>query len=100
VTYRLLAVAEEELAAAAIWYETQASGLGGEFLDEFEAVMERIMQSPNAWKRVGFRHRRCLLRRFPYGVLYSLSGTDIRVSGVIDLRRDPQRTEQRMKDAL
>lgn len=99
MTYRLLAVAEEELAAAATWYEAQATGLGGEFLDEFEAVMERILQSANAWKRVGTRHRRCLFQRFPYGVLYSITGTEIRVAGVIDLRRDPQRIEQRQKDA-
>jgi hypothetical protein len=98
MTYRLLAIAEEELAAAATWYETEAIGLGGEFLDEFEAAMKRIIQSPNAWKRVSVRHRRCLFRRFPYGILYSLSATEIRVSGVIDLRRDPQRSELRTKE--
>lgn len=94
--YRLLAVAEAELAEAAVWYESQASGLGREFLDEFESVMARVVEFPEAWKRVGTRHRRCLFRRFPFAVIYSHGETEIRVAGVIDLRRDPQRTEGRL----
>ncbi|MBM3883340.1 MAG: type II toxin-antitoxin system RelE/ParE family toxin [Verrucomicrobia bacterium] len=97
MNYRLLSIADAELAEAARWYETQAPGLGQEFLDEFEAVMDRIMRFPEAWRRIGTRHRRCLLRRFPYAVLYSQSETEITVAGVIDLRRDPQRMEKRRK---
>ena len=93
--YRLLSVAEAELAEAASWYEGQAAGLGQEFLDEFEMVLDWIMRFPEAWKRVGTRHRRCLFRRFPYAVLYSLTRDEIIVAGVVDLRRDPQRVEQR-----
>lgn len=38
MNYRLLSIAESELAAAASWYEHHAEGLGQEFLDEFEAT--------------------------------------------------------------
>ena len=96
--YRLLALAEAELAEAAVWYESQASGLGIEFLDEFESVMTRVVEFPEAWKRVGTRHRRCLFCRFPYAVLYSHGEAEIRVAGVIDLRQDPQRAERRIAD--
>jgi hypothetical protein len=96
--YRLLSIADAELAEAAKWYEAQAPGLGQEFLDEFEAVMERILRFPDAWTRIGARHRRCLFRRFPYAVLYSQTGDEITVAGVIDLRSDPQHTEQRRKE--
>ena len=101
MTYSLLAVAEAELAEAATWYETQASGLGKEFLEEFEAVMERIIRFPDAWTRVGARHRRCLFRRFPYAVLYSRTEAEIRVAGVICLRRDPRegKKEDEMHDS-
>jgi toxin ParE1/3/4 len=95
MNYRLLSVAQAELAEAARWYEDQAEGLGQEFLDEFELVMDWIMRFPEAWKRIGARHRRCLFRRFPYAVLYSLTDAEIIVAGVIDLRRDPQHLEQR-----
>lgn len=95
MTYRLLAVAETELADATFWYEEKVSGLGREFLDEFESALDRILVFPEAWKRVGRRHRRCLFRRFPFAVLYSRSESEIIVAGVIDLRRDPQVMEDR-----
>jgi plasmid stabilization system protein ParE len=95
MSYRLLSVADSELTEAAQWYEAQAAGLGQEFLDEFEAVMSRVMRFPEAWTKIGARHRRCLFRRFPYAVLYSHTEVEIQVAGVIDLRRDPQRLDQR-----
>ncbi len=95
MSYRLLSVAESELAEAAAWYEAQAPGLGGEFLDEFVATMARVDRFPEAWARVGVRHRRCLFRRFPYAVIYSHDGTDVTVAGVVDLRRDPVRSKRR-----
>ena len=60
--------------------------------------MDRIMRFPDAWTQIGARHRRCLFRRFPYAVLYSQTLDEIRVAGVIDLRSDPQRTEERKKE--
>jgi len=98
MTYRLLSVAENELAETTLWYEQQSKGLGESFLDEFEAVMFRISKFPEAWKQVGTRHRRCLFRRFPYAVLYSLTETKIIVAGVIDLRKDPKKIQQRSQE--
>ena len=80
MNYRLLSVADAGLAETARWYEAQATGLGEEFLDEFEAVMDRIMRFPEAWMKVGTRHRRCLFRRFPYAVLYSQTEMEISFS--------------------
>lgn len=60
--------------------------------------MIRIGKFPKAWNPVGSCHRRCLFRRFPYAVLYSLNGTEIIVAGVIDLRMDPQNIQQRRKE--
>lgn len=98
MTYRLLSVAENELAQTTLWYEQQSKGLGESFLDEFEAVMFRISRFPEAWKPIGTRHRRCLFRRFPYAVLYSLAGTEVIVAGVIDLRKDPEVAHQRRRE--
>ena len=98
MSYRILSAAESELAAAAAWYEAQAPGLGEEFLDEFVATMARVDRFPEAWMRVGARHRRCLFRKFPYAVLYSLQGSDVAIAGVIDLRQDPGRTDRRREE--
>lgn len=98
MNYRLLQPAELELTQAASWYEAQAAGLGLQFLDEFEAVMERVTQFPEAWTKISARHRRCLFRRFPFAVIFSHSGGKIRVAAIADLRRNPERTEKRMKE--
>jgi len=98
MTYRLLSPAREELAAAALWYENQSTGLGQRFLNEFDSVMSLILRFPDAWKPVGRRHRRCRFRRFPYAVLYSNVGSEILVAGVIDFRKDPKITDLRISD--
>jgi len=96
MTYRLLAVAEAELSDAAVWYESQAPGLGQEFLDEFERTIQRILQFPEDWAEISQRHRRCLFRRFPYAIVYSCSDDIIRVGAIAHLRQDPRRVEERI----
>jgi toxin ParE1/3/4 len=95
--YRLLTVAEEDLADAAAWYERQEFGLGSEFLNEFEAAMNLVCRHPEAWRRLSRRHRRCLFRRFPFSVLYTVAGDTVIVSGIMDSRMDPQRQRERMR---
>ena len=43
---RLHRVAEQEVAAAADWYEEQHPGLGVQFLTEVERAMEAIAERP------------------------------------------------------
>jgi len=38
--------ADEELKAAALWYENRQLGLGDAFLDEFERTLGRIVADP------------------------------------------------------
>jgi hypothetical protein len=69
--YRLLSVAAEDLAAAVEFYERQSAGLGADFLDEFEAAIQRVCSCPHAWTPVSANQRRCLFRRFPFAILYT-----------------------------
>ena len=98
MTYHLLSIAEEDLASAARFYESQVAGLGGDFLDEFEATMQRICQFPDGWHRVSRRHRLSPFRRFPFAVLYTAEADKVMVSGVMDLRMDPARQRERMNE--
>jgi len=98
MNYRLLSVAEEDLADAARYYERQSKGLGTEFLDEFEAAIRRVCQFPDGWRAISERHRRCPFRRFPFAVLYTMEDRTVVVSGVMDLRIDPGRQRSRMRD--
>jgi toxin ParE2 len=68
-------VAEREIQAAADYYETQEAGLGLRFIEELNHTTTFILQFPNAWSPISKRARRCVLRRFPYSVIYSVEQT-------------------------
>ena len=44
--------------------------LGANFLTELENTITRIVSMPEAWTQLVAGTRRCLLHRFPYGVIY------------------------------
>ena len=68
MTVRFLKVAQAELHQAAVYYESQTSDLGADFLLEVMAAVKRITEFPAAWQRVDVELRRCRLGRFPYGL--------------------------------
>jgi len=82
-------LAERELNDAALYYERESGGLGIKFLDEIERCIGAIINNPNAGKKVRGRVRRRLLRTFPYGILYSINNSDIRILAIMNLKRRP-----------
>ena len=94
IKLRILSEAVQDLANALQFYETQSPGLGDDFLFEYERALLRIRSFPEAWAPVSTHLRRCLLRRFPYAVFYTKEGTDIVISAVSDLRRNPEKLPQ------
>lgn len=66
IEYELHPIAEEEMNEAAQFYEKRLSGLGDEFLDEFERCAARIVSYPESGQRCYERFRRMLLARFPF----------------------------------
>ncbi|MBM4024158.1 MAG: type II toxin-antitoxin system RelE/ParE family toxin [Planctomycetes bacterium] len=66
----ILHEAEVELWEAVTFYENRCAGLGLDFEREIKAAVELIQQSPDRWPIRKDGTRRCLLRRFPYLVVY------------------------------
>jgi len=62
--------AEEEMLQAAVYYESQSSGLGIDYFSEVERDVQAIKESPMTWPIVEGELRRHLVRRFPFGILY------------------------------
>jgi hypothetical protein len=94
VIVRVLSIAEAEAADAALFYEGRRPGLGEEFLAEFEVALERIRSEPSSLARVeGYNGphelRRCLLRRFPYIVVFRVQFDEAIAVAVADCRRKP-----------
>jgi plasmid stabilization system protein ParE len=84
-----LAVAQQELDEAITHFNNEAPNLGKDFLGEVLKSLDRIGKHPHAWHPCSARTRRCLLRRFPYGVIYQVLEEEILVIAVACLHREP-----------
>lgn len=89
MNYQILAPAQRDLTQALDYYDAAVAGLGLDFLDEVERTIARILIQPEAWARISEKHRRCKMRRFPYGLIYSIQDECILVSAVMHLHRHP-----------
>jgi hypothetical protein len=81
--------AEEELEAAARWYEARQPGLGDGFLDDFERTLRRILEAPDRWHFVQGKNRKLNFDRFPCAIIYSAENDGLYIKAVMDLRRRP-----------
>lgn len=54
------------------WYQEQSLGLGNEFLQELEDSLHSIQSLPYAWPKMGQFHRRFVMNRFPYSIVYQV----------------------------
>jgi toxin ParE1/3/4 len=80
---------EAEVIDAARFYEQKLPGLGGRFLDEFEAAVQQILKSPGLWRFVDGERRRFLMPRFPFGIYYRLADDELRILVVKHHQRHP-----------
>jgi plasmid stabilization system protein ParE len=82
--------ASTHIVGAFLWYEEQRENLGWEFNTELHAVLGLLEQVPEAGPLVYRGLRRVLMRKFPYGVYYTLSPDRIEIRAVIHNRRHPK----------
>ena len=83
-------LAQTEFDRAIEYYEECLPGLGLEFAQEVHATIIRIMKYPNAWTPLSRNTRRCLVNRFPFGVVYQVKSDDLHIIAVADLRHRPE----------
>ena len=82
--------ANEELEAAVAWYESKRKGLGLEFLDSVEDALQRLLMFPELYSVCYANFRRCVIKRFPYSIFYTLENQDIVIHAVFNSRRNPE----------
>ena len=93
---KFLAAAKEEFSNAVSYYDSQKEGLGDEFADEVWRTISMIVAHPLAWQQLSRRTRRCLTKRFPYGVIYQVRSDSILIIAVMHLRRHPESWRERV----
>ena len=87
---RLLKSAQAEMDDGITYYEEQVNGLGFEFLDEILDTFKRIKLNPDAWSPLSKRTRRCLVHRFPYGIIYQIRENNILIIAIAHLQKKPE----------
>ena len=89
MTFSFHPEAEAEFIKAIEYYEKIESGLGLDFAIEVYATIQRSVAFPNAWPVIDGEIRRSLVRRCPFGILYSEEKEGIYISAVMHLHRQP-----------
>jgi plasmid stabilization system protein ParE len=88
--------AKAEFDGAVDFYEQSQPGLGLEFAEEVYATIARMIQYPDAWTEMSKNSRRCIVNRFPYGLVYQIKANDLRIIAVAHLHRRPGYWKKRM----
>ena len=81
--------AEEEFNKAIEYYEEIERGLGYDFALEVYSTIQRSVDFPKAWTVIEGEITRSLVKRFPYGVLYTEEQDGIFIVAVMNLHRHP-----------
>ena len=66
-----------DLNRAIDFYNNQRPGLGAECRAEVYDAINRIRESPTRYRIVEEGVRRCLVRSFPFSILYRVIGNDV-----------------------
>ena len=82
---------KDDVELAFAWYEKQRRGLGFEFLDCVEVSLNNILSFPEMYGKIYSSFRRCVVRRFPFSVFYTIEGNEIVIHSVFDNRQDPKK---------
>jgi len=88
--------ADDEFIDAVAYYEDCEIGLGLDLSREVYAAIQNAADYPTMWPEIEDEIRRCLVHRFPYGVLYSIEPHGIFILAVMHLHRDPDYWKHRL----
>src|SRR5438094_430604 len=85
----LNAEAEAEYEAAFAWYLARSPKAANGFEAAFERALGSIAINPELHPLCDDRHRFCVLRRYPYSIIFRVDGDQVRVLAVAHSRRLP-----------
>jgi len=80
-----------DLREAFDWYEDERDGLGGDLLREVRSILIHLPETARLFTPRFGSIRRVNLQRFPYGVFYVVTDTEIRVLAVLHAARRHRR---------
>lgn len=78
-----------EYSEAVQYYAAQRVELAQAFIDAIEDAIYRIREFPSRYAVIDEDIRRCMTRKFPYGILYTVESDDILILAVMHCSREP-----------
>jgi plasmid stabilization system protein ParE len=81
--------ADDELKAAAVFYELRLTGLGESFLARVSEGFDLIRKNPLAGQLLFDYFRRILTRQFPYSLVYRVEAERVYVIAIAHWSRPP-----------
>ena len=102
MTLRVLSPAFDEIAHAALWFDSQRVGLGDEFWQAIDIVLQRIEENPFGFGKSEFATpeldiRFALARRFSYVIHFLVEADEVQVISVAHGARMPGYWLHRLK---
>lgn len=91
----ITAAAEADYLEAYAWYAERSSRAANGFEREFELAQQEIAGDPQRFASCDARHRRYLLRRYPYQVVYREEQGKVIVIAVAHAKRKPRYWHER-----
>lgn len=89
LSVEFLNLAQNELDDTFEYYEFQQESLGYRFVEEVMNSLELIVAYPEAWTQSSVHTRRCLIKTFPYGIIYKQLDDVILVVAIANLHKEP-----------
>ncbi len=93
---KILDEAQDDLIQGFRFYEGREAGLGAYFLDCLFSDIDSLLLYGGI-HQVVYGHHRCLSKRFPFAIYYSVQENIVHVHAVVDCRRNPLWIRKRFK---
>ncbi|GAB6274755.1 MAG: hypothetical protein STSR0004_16200 [Peptococcaceae bacterium] len=98
MTYSFHPEAHVEFKEATLHYSEKSRSLGSAFYSEVEYAIERIVENPLLYRVIDEDVRRCLTKRFPYAILYSIEDHYILILAIMHYSREPSYWKHRLAE--
>ena len=86
-----------EFAEAVQFYKERGRGLGRRFATETRSAIQKAVAHPERWRVIEDDVRRCLVKVFPYSVLYTIEDGYILIIAIAHGKRQPGYWRDRLK---
>jgi hypothetical protein len=96
VKIEILDEAQQDLIQGFHFYEERPVGLGSYFIDCFFSDIDSLLLYAGI-HQISSNYYRCLSKRFPFAIYYTVDGACVRVHAVLDCRKNPSWTRKWLK---